>query len=49
MPRKHMPQNTDMGDMETSVHRTLEFAAMRDNIAECVDLVDAQTFEIRAN
>ncbi|MFC6794353.1 hypothetical protein ACFQFH_08365 [Halobaculum halobium] len=44
-----MTKNTDVGDMETSVHRTLEFAAMRDNIAECVDLVDAQTFGIRAN
>lgn len=32
-------------DMETGANRTLEFASMRDNIAECVDRVDAQTFE----
>ena len=49
MPRKHMSQSTNSGGMETSVHRTLEFAAMRDNIAECVELVDAQTFGVRAN
>jgi len=30
--------------MDAGVHRTMEFAAMRDNIAECVDLLDAQTF-----
>ncbi|SHH26579.1 hypothetical protein [Halobaculum gomorrense] len=30
--------------MRARVARTLGFAAMRENIAECVDRVDAQTF-----
>ena len=44
-----MPESTTPGDMETGAHRTLEFAAMRDNIAECVDMLDAQTFGLRPN
>ena len=49
VPRKHMTQHSEDADMESGAHRTMEFAAMRDNIAECVALVDAQTFGTTAN
>ncbi len=44
-----MSKHTTDTNMTPSAHRTLEFAAMRDNIAECVALVDAQTFGRSAN
>ncbi|MXR40913.1 hypothetical protein GRX01_06110 [Halobaculum sp. WSA2] len=44
VPRKHMSTHIPDEDMSSRTHRTLEFAAMRDNIAECVAVVDAQTF-----
>ncbi len=39
-----MPESANDDDMATGARRTLEFAAMRHNIAECVTLVDEQTF-----
>lgn len=44
-----MSKSSTPEDMNGGSHRTLEFATMRDNIAACVDRLDAQTFGGRAN
>ncbi len=47
--RSYMMDGSPDADMETGVHRTLEFATMRDNITACIDLLDTQTFGRRAD
>ncbi|WP_277552581.1 hypothetical protein [Halobaculum limi] len=39
-----MVEKSNDQNMERGAHRTLEFASMRHNIAECVARLDVQTF-----